>query len=431
MHRKAIFAVTLLLILLVCVASVWAEPVTIRFNYRGGVQQNKAVDEWIAEFEKENPDINVEWENPTSDWYTKIIVQMATGSAPDVTEFWGTTAQELGRQGLLLDLRPYVKRDYTQADIADIYPPQWQNSTVQVGPYKGEQFAMPRYTNTMVTYYNQTYFQEAGLENPNSLERRGAWNWDMLRLLSQKLTVRNGDKVTRYGFATNNTNWFRVVQFAWEAGGDFFDATNPSKYVGDQPGAVRGMTFLQDMIWKDKSAMATFDGNGFPKGTVAIADDGISEVFSRERVIQDTFEWDMAPRAKGPVGRRPVTIDDGLGIWRGTKYPDAAWKFVKFLSSKKGQEILVKQQSLAPVRRSVLPVYMELSKKHNLGVIMESMMNAQMVITSRTAGDIRKISDAIGYQVLVPAMRENKQPYETLAKAVRPAIEQIMAESGK
>jgi ABC-type glycerol-3-phosphate transport system substrate-binding protein len=124
-------------------------------------------------------------------------------------------------------------------------------------------------------------------------------------------------------------------------------------------------------------------------------------------------------------------MDDGLGIWRNTPNPEAAWKFLKFLTSKQGQDIMIKQQSLAPTRRSALPAYQELSKTHNLGVILESMMDAQMVITSRTAGDIRKISDTIGYNILVPALRQNKQPYEVLAKATKPAIEQILKETAK
>lgn len=419
-----------LVLLTVVAASVYAEPVTIRFNYRGGSEaRTRVVQEWIAEFERLHPDIKVEWEIPTSDWQQKIIVGMATGTAPDVTEFWGNLAQELARPGLLLDLRPYVERDFTEEDIADIYPPHWDNSTVHVGPNKGAQFALPLYTNTTVMYFNETYFREAGLQTPLELDRRGEWTWEALQASAQKLTQTVDGQVTRWGFNSNWTNWFRVVQFLWEAGGDWFAPDNPTEFIGHEPEAVAAGEFIQDMIWTHRIAPPTWDANAFSKGTVAIVDDGLNEIFARyDAAIKDAFEWNVAPRPKGPVGRKPVTFDDGLGIWAGTQHPEAAWEFVKFIASKQGQEIMTKHQGLAPVRRSALPAYLELDHTRNLGVVLDHMMEAQMVITSRTAGDIRKISDTIGYEILVPAFRTNAKPYSVLAQEVKPKVDAILQE---
>lgn len=409
--------------------SVFAETVTIRFNYRGGAARTASVEAWIAEFEKLHPNIKVEWELATGNWQEKLIVGMATGTAPDITEFWGNTAQELARSGLLLDLRPYIERDLTDEDIRDIYPPHWENSKVHFGPHKGEQFAMPLYTNTTVIYFNETMFREAGMETPMELELRGEWNWNSLEQLAKKLTRRVGDETTQYGFMTMNTNWFRVVQYIWENGGDWFDRNDPTRFIGDQPEAVEAMEFLHRMTFKDGSMMSTWNYGAFPERRVAMIDDGLNEGFVRYRnAIGDNFEWNMAPRAVGPAGRKPVTMDDGLGIWRQTEHPEEAWEFVKFIASKRGQEIMTTTQGLAPVRRSALPAYLDLDTRLNLEMVMATMHDAEMVITGRTAGEVQRISDAIGYDILVPVLRNNAMSYSVAAAAAKPKIEAILKE---
>lgn len=91
-----IHAVLLVTLVLFVAASSMAEPVTIRFHYRGGGARTEVVEEWIAEFEKQNPDIKVEWEIPSGSWQDKLLVSMAAGSAPDVVEFWETSPSSWG-----------------------------------------------------------------------------------------------------------------------------------------------------------------------------------------------------------------------------------------------------------------------------------------------------------------------------------------------
>lgn len=422
--KAGLFALAVVL----CLAgTVYAEPVTIRFYYRGGSEaRQNTVMEWISEFERLHPNIKVEWDVAGSGWEQKLIVSMVAGTAPDVTEFWGTFAQELARPGFLLDLRPLIERDFTEEDIADFYPPQWENATVQFGPHTGEQFALPLYTNTTVMLFNETMFEEAGLETPIDLDRKGEWNWETLELLAQKLTHSVDGVTTRWGFQTNWTNWYRVVQYMWEGGGDWFARENPYEFIGHQSEAVQAGSWLQSLIWDLQVAPANFRSGAFASGEVAIADDGLNQIFGFDRTIGEGFKWNLARRAEGPVGRRPVTFDDGLGIWAGSPHPEEAWEFIKFITSKQGQEIMVKHEGLAPVRRSAMQAYLDLKPGVNLNVAVQNMLEAQMVITARTPGSIRDISDTIGYELLVPAFRENAKPYEVLAREVKPRIDAIL-----
>ena len=60
---------------------------------------------------------------------------MGGRAGPDVIEIWGDWAQDYARTGALLDLRPYVERDFTAADIADFFPSAWEAATVKHGPF--------------------------------------------------------------------------------------------------------------------------------------------------------------------------------------------------------------------------------------------------------------------------------------------------------
>lgn len=302
-----IHAVLLVTLVLFVAASSMAEPVTIRFHYRGGGARTEVVEEWIAEFEKQNPDIKVEWEIPSGSWQDKLLVSMAAGSAPDVVEFWGNFAQQLGRNGWLLDLRPYVARDMTADDIADFFPAAWDGSFVRFGPKQGEQFALPRYINTMVTYYNKSLFDQAGLESPRELDRRGEWTWESMRANARKLTRTNASETVQWGYMTMTRGWDRVAQFLWENGTDWFDPANPTQFAGDSPEAMEAMNFLYEMIWEEGIAYRDLDWNLFWNGQVGMMDDGLSVIFSRhDSSIQGGFEWDVAPRPAGPDGAQAM-----------------------------------------------------------------------------------------------------------------------------
>ena len=405
---------------------------TIRFNYRSGGVRDQLVNAWITAFEAQNPDVNVEWEAASGAWMDKLLVEMAAGTAPDVTEFWGDFAQKLAREGLLLDLRPYVERDMTAEDVADFFPALWRTTFIQFGPRQGVQFSLPRYINTMVTFYNETAFAEAGLETPDSLHRRGEWTWEALREAAIKLTRRdNENRVLRYGFMTNVRSWSRMAQWLWEAGGDFFDPEDPTRFIGDQAGATYAIDYLHELIWGLGVARNNLNPPDFINGTVAMADEGIHAIFNEfDAGIGDAFDWNMVVRPAGPNGRKPWAVDDAFGIWSGTQKPDEAWRFLKFLASREGQEIMSRIEGLAPPRRSAADVYLSRSDRLNLGVFVESMAEAQVGIAARVAGDTLAIGRAL-QAALDATLLNNQKPWVQAAQEAKTVIEGIIRETAR
>ncbi len=410
-------------------AGVNARTVTITFQYRGGGARTETAMAWIEEFQKLYPNIKVEFAPVTDNLGQRTAVAWASGTGPDVTEMWGDDAQALARSGALLDLRAFVRRDFTRDDINDFFPVAWDASFLKYGPNAGIQFRIPRYIITTVFYYNQDAFAQAGLATPLELDRSNGWTWQALREMARKLTVTNGNQVQRWGFSTQTGDYRRLVVWARAGGGDFFNPTDPTDFVGDGPGAVAGLAFLQDLIWKDRSTAPTFLSAQFSTGQVALLEEGNHAVLARyDREIKDTFAWNLAPRPIGPNGRKSYTGDDGFVIWKETKYPEEAWTFVKFLTSKRGMEIAAKYEGLAPVRRSALPFYLGLSNRLNLGALVTNMADAGLPISSYMVGDVRAVAEQLN-AMLTATLQRNEKPYEVAAREVAPTLEAILKQS--
>jgi multiple sugar transport system substrate-binding protein len=138
----------------------------------------------------------------------------------------------------------------------------------------------------------------------------------------------------------------------------------------------------------------------------------------------------MTLRAEGPNGRKPWVTDDAVGIWKGSKHPEEAWRFVKFITSRQGQEIMIKYEGLPPVRRSAAAAYLALDRRFNLNVFVESMMYAQIGIMNRVAGDVAAIGNEIS-AVLQASLVTNKTPYSIGIEQAKRTIEAIVRDTAK
>ncbi len=416
----------LVLFLLLGGVAASAEQVTITFQYRGGGARTEVALAWIEEFEKLHPEIHVEFLPAPSGYRERTILSWASGTGPDITEIWGDWAQDYARAGVLMDLRPFIERDFTAEEIADFFPVAWEASYLKYGPNAGIQFRVPRYIITTAYYYNQNLFERAGLPTPDLLEAAGEWTYDTLRDVARKLTISQGDQIAQWGFTLNATDYRRLAEWVRAFGGEWFDPANPYAFVGDEGGAVEAMSFLQEMVWVDRSTEPTLFNEGFEAGVVALMEDGNHDVFARyDRNIQGAFEWNLAPVPVGPNGRKAYTGDDGFVIWKDTPHPEAAWEFVKFLVSKQGQELMSAYEGLAPVRRSAFPFYQQLGAQYRLDIMFTNMADAGPPISSFMVGDVAAVGTQIN-NALAASIQRNEKPYVQAVREVADAIEGLL-----
>ncbi|MDP9481622.1 MAG: sugar ABC transporter substrate-binding protein [Chloroflexota bacterium] len=314
--------------------SIWGDPAEIK-------SQQAIVDA----FHVANPKITVKV--TVSDWDTyweKLLTGISGGAAPDVFAMDGPLFPDYQARDVLLDLKPFIDRDgYDLGQLAD--------QAVADFTTADGQFGLPRDLNVVGLYYNKKMFDAAGVPYPDE-----TWDWAKLVEVGKKLTLRGSDgKVSQWGFYTETTDmenyWSSLV---WQAGGDIISADRKSSLLGSDQAAT-GMQFLQDLIWKDKimpdAAITEALGDAFEQGQAAMEANGSWLVATH---LAAGLDFGVAPLPKGPAGQATSINPTGAVVYKGTKSPDAAWAFVKYLASPAAQTKLMELKASLPANKEVL-----------------------------------------------------------------------------
>lgn len=341
--RAAVF-----LFLLVCIGASTLAAAEIRYMANPRMTAfGDDVNELLVEiFNELNPDVKVVYEPATAAWQDRATVQMAAGSAPDVISGFDHWFRAWLEQGQALDLTPYLPAGY----LDDFVP-----THVQLFNIDGRQLALPLYTGISALYYNQDMFEAIGLSAPDA-----GWNWDDLLEAARKLTKRDATgMVTTYGTDVQ-VAWDRVVLWIWENDGNVIDE---GAFVGRQvnfntPEVVEAVQFLQDLIHSYEVAPSWIQlgmdpWHGFWRGDkVAMWQSGSWDVAN---TLQNApFQWNVSVRPRGLTGTpAAVHTSDGVMVYKGTQHPEAAARFVQFLTDRDAQEILMYQANLQPARLSL------------------------------------------------------------------------------
>ena len=325
--------------------------VTISYSIWGDPAELKSQQAIVDAFHAANPKITVKVE--VSDWdpyFDKLQTGLAGGAAPDVFAMDGPLFPDYQSRGVLLDLKPYIDRDgYDLTQLAD-------QGVADFTTADGGQYGLPRDLNTVVLYYNKTMFDAAGLAYPDE-----AWDWAKFVEVAKQLTKdENGDGTTdQWGFYTETTDmenfWSSLV---WQSGGDLLNADKTATLLGT-PEAAAGIQFLQDLIWKAKvmpdPALFAETGDAFEQGKAAMEANGSWLVPTHTAAGAELgYAFGIAPLPKGPAGRFTSVNPTGAVVYQGTKAPDAAWEFAKYLASPAAQEQLMKLKASLPISKEVL-----------------------------------------------------------------------------
>ena len=134
----------------------------------------------IKSFEEKYPDIDVQLESVPQEYGTKLLAQIAAGTAPDVIQVGDGDVARYVREGIVEPLDPYINGD-NPLDMSIFYP-----GVASFGQVGGVTYFLTKDYSPLVLYYNKDMFDEAGLEYPNE-----NWTWDDLLNAAQKLTTKD------------------------------------------------------------------------------------------------------------------------------------------------------------------------------------------------------------------------------------------------
>lgn len=304
----------------------------------------------LAPFEQRYPRVKIEHAHTPAQYIDKLVNLMVAGTPPDVAWAGGSDLIDMADRGMLLPLKPLMKRD--KLDTSELYP-----ASVAHYEWKGEQYGLPRDWAARILYYNVDAFRRAGVPRPAGSWKDLSWTWDTFLDAARKLTVRSGETVTQYGADVQGgyRNWNAWV---YNNGGETIDAPKATCRMTDGQ-TVESLQFLQDAINKHQVAIPRDvlqrEGarNAFINGRVAIQEGTYGYMLQYKNI--QLFEWDIA---YVPVNHKKASSVGGGGVsWtaaKAGKNPAESWALLKHLISFDAQLIMSRVGGGASCMRKVM-----------------------------------------------------------------------------
>jgi N,N'-diacetylchitobiose transport system substrate-binding protein len=216
---------------------------SIRLWLNGGDTPDELVEYAAAEFAKLHPDVSVEFER--QQWtgiVEKLTTALSSSDSPDVVEFGNTQAQTFQAAGAVIDLTD---------DKADLGGDDLLTSLAEAGTYDGRFYAVPYYAGARIMIYRTDLFEEAGIEVPTTLEET----------LAAAVALKDASDDPNFsGFYLPGRNWYAMLSFLWEYGGDIA-VQEDGEWVGQlsTPESIEGLTAWKQFF--DEANAAPADGD--------------------------------------------------------------------------------------------------------------------------------------------------------------------------
>jgi len=334
-----------------------------------------------AAFEKANPDIKVKiTQTAWGDYWTALSTGFVSGTAPDVFTDHLAHYPEFVENNLLVDIAPLIKRDNVPTDI-------YLGGLYQLWGKNGKQYGLPKDWDTIALIYNKAMLEKAGVD-PKELNdltwnpKDGGTFGQLIAKLSIDEAGNNGlspnfnpNKVKQYGLLMDGSpDGFGQVEwshFAVSDGFKFQDAPWANGFHYDDPKLAETLQWIADMQKKGfivpaKDARQLGANSLFAAGKGALALTGSWMINWYEANAK--FDKGFAPLPKGPEGRKSMFNGLADSIWIGSKHQEEAWKWVKFLGSEEGQNIIAGYGVVFPAIASAAKKAEEVMSKKGVDV---------------------------------------------------------------
>lgn len=312
----------------------------------------------IQQFEKENPDTEIENLILPGSLADKLIAMLATGTAPDV--FWVSTGlfAEWGEAGFLHRLNDLERHYHTTFDLNDFWP-----GSLDTYRYMGQLYGMPREINMALMYYNRDLFDEVGIAYPGADPARAlSWRSSFLEAARKLTRDADGDgQPDRFGWHFRKA-WWEWFPILWSNGAQLFDE-NVTGAAFHSPQAVEALQYLVDLMYQQRVAPTPDDVKwlglkadsqhyeNLASGRVGmVIDNSIPMTFLRS---QPEVNWDVAA-IPGWTGKPRVNLASGGGFAMNaaTSNPDAAFKWLAYVTGPQASRTWARTSGWVPARRT-------------------------------------------------------------------------------
>jgi multiple sugar transport system substrate-binding protein len=333
----------------------------------------EAMEEVIAMFEAEHPNIQVEMTRYAyDDFKSALLTSLAGGEGPDTARLdiiWVPEFAELEALVALDEAMP----DFDQI-AANTFP-----GPLATNHWKDHYYGLPQDTNTQVLLWNKELFDAAGITAaPTTMEE----------FAEMACTLTKGEE--QYGYAMGGTYFWAPAPIFYSMGGKVVDdaITTAQGYING-PESVAAFQMLTD-LYNDGCLSPNLLGggvgtaDGHATGLYAMIVDGPWMVDIYKADYPD-FQVNFAPIPTGPDGTTSSVVGgENIVVFDSSEHKEAAMEWARFLLSEQAQ-LKMAERGVIPVLSTVignpgLPEY--------FGVFLEQLKTAQARVPHPKWGDM-------------------------------------------
>lgn len=297
----------------------------------------------ITAFQKLYPGVTIQLESVPTDYGTKLLAEVASGTAPDIIEVGDGDPSNFVSKGMLEPLTDYIsgKIGNNPLDMSVFYP-----NIASIGNVGGTQYLLTKDYSPLVLYYNKSLFDAASVAYPTD-----SWTWTDMLTAAQKLTVTAGGKATQWGIQIpdgwGSAAWTRGIQpLIYENGGSLLspDGSMATGYL-DSDATVAAIQWFVDLFNKyhvaptDADAAALQGQDLFATAKVAMLWTGRWPLSGYEQDPKLNFGTAMLPQG---TQRGNSICWSGFGLYTKSQNKEAAWAFLKFMTADQGAQEFAK-----------------------------------------------------------------------------------------
>ncbi len=284
---------------------------------------------YIPEFQRQYPEVKVEFIRPAGNYREFLEVSHAGGVAPDVMRQGATEAGHYVRNNMNVPLDDYLKRDKLNRE--DFYPHHWPHLT-----YNGKTYGVPQDTNLQGAYVNRALFAEAGLKQPDE-----SYSFEQLVQDARRLTKRNAAGTQQYALAVGyGIGMFYPLVFA-QGGTVWKDAEKREIQLASEPFLKAAEFYKRSLVepgYIPRPETVTERGGVvkmFYNGEAAILFDGTHRAPFTLKEAPDV-DWVAVPFL-GFGGTKKTTAGFPYwAVWSQSKLPDVAFRMLYHMQSGEG-----------------------------------------------------------------------------------------------
>ena len=281
----------------------------------------------VQAFEQAYPNITLKAAPEIDD--QKILTAVASGDVPDLFWLGRNTVLSWAARKALEPMDDLIKND-DRFKLDNFY-----EAAVKEVQYEGQTWAIPQFMDARPIFVSLEPLRQAGLK----VENIDTSDWQQLREFGEKLTKKQSNKITRWGFDTKVQSGF-LWMYSWGNGSSLLSDDGKTATF-DTPENIEALKYTVDTMNSQggfRSYKAFLDTTQF---------EGPENFIVKNQVVMTPFEsWLLGIIAEGDPkhefralpfkGKNGDIISmSGGNAWaipKGAKNKEAAWEFISFMS---------------------------------------------------------------------------------------------------